>query len=138
MQVRPFENSDLNAVWLLLTDYGWGHRLPTASHLAQLVNASQRALVAVDGTGKLVGFARAITDELSNGYLSMVVVDAACRRQGVGRALVIAITESAPSVTWVLRAGRGGASAFFASLGFVSSAVAMERPRTHGLKEQQS
>ena len=128
----------MDAVWSLLRDNGWGHRFPSASALAHVIAASQRAMVAVDALGKPVGFARAITDEHSNGYLSMVVVDANCRRQGVGRALVVAITESSPAVTWVLRAGREGASVFFASLGFVPSVVAMERPRSTGPKEERS
>ena len=34
------------------------------------------------------------------------------------------------NVTWVLRAGREGAPAFFARLGFVQSTLAMERSRT--------
>jgi hypothetical protein len=47
----------------------------------------------------------------------------------VGRALAEEIMRGDDAVTWVLRAGREGADAFFATLGFVGSTVAMERTR---------
>lgn len=128
MQVRDLESADLNGVFHLLSLNGWAHRVHDVESLQRLVSASQRNCVAVDG-GKVVGFARAITDGLSNGYLSMVVVAETHRRQGVGRALVECVVESDPRVTWVLRAGRDGAREFFASLGFRVSSDAMERLR---------
>ena len=128
MQVRSMAASDINAVDQLLQAHGWAHRIPSVDYLTQLVTASQRVVVAVEGQ-ETTGFARAITDGLSNGYLSMVVVAPHWRRQGVGQALVQHIVASDAGVTWVLRAGRDGAPAFFAKLGFVPSTVAMERPR---------
>jgi GNAT superfamily N-acetyltransferase len=59
----------------------------------------------------------------------MVVVDDQHRRAGVGRALVEHVMGDNSDITWVLRAGREGAQAFFASLGFETSVIAMERPR---------
>ena len=128
MQVRSMAASDINAVYQLLQAHGWAHRIPSVDYLTQLVTASQRVVVAVEGQ-ETIGFARAITDGLANGYLSMVVVAPHWRRQGVGQALVQHIVASDTGVTWVLRAGRAGAPAFFAKLGFVPSTMAMERPR---------
>jgi len=128
MQIRDFESADLDGVHRLLVINGWAHRIPDAEHLQRIVRASQRNAVALLD-GEVVGFARAITDGLSNGYLSMVVVAEAQRRQGVGKALVQRITGSEPGITWILRAGRQGASEFFATLGFVASTDAMERLR---------
>ncbi|WP_326538595.1 GNAT family N-acetyltransferase [Pseudorhodoferax sp.] len=128
MQIRPFEAADTGAAFQLLAANGWGHRIASQEHLGQLAAASQRVLVAVERQC-VVGFARAITDGLSNGYLSMVVVDAAHRGQGIGTALVQHMVGTAPQVTWVLRAGRPGAAAFFRTLGFAASSEAMERPR---------
>jgi len=128
MQIRDFELSDLDGVYRVLVANGWAHRIPSTDYLQQLVRASQRNVVAsVDG--EVIGFARAITDGLSNGYLSMVVVDAARQRQGVGKALVQRLIDGEHGVTWVLRAGRSGASDFFVKLGFVASNEAMERLR---------
>ena len=128
MQIRPFQQADALNVYQLLTANGWQHRIPSMDYLMKLADASQRALVAVE-EGQTVGFARAITDGLSNGYLSMVVVEASCRGQGIGTQLVERIVGDEPQMTWVLRAGREGAREFFSKLGFSASAEAMERVR---------
>lgn len=111
----------------LLEANGWAHRLGDDAWLARLL-ASSRALVALDGA-EVVGFARALTDGLSNGYLSMVVVAPAFRNRGLGSRLVREVVGGHPGVTWVLRASRPGAREFFESLGFRPSADAMELNR---------
>ncbi|WP_447787040.1 GNAT family N-acetyltransferase [Pseudomonas germanica] len=126
--VRDLLPAETQSVRRFLGQHGWSHRTGSAEHFAQLIDNSQRTAVAVQG-GQIIGFARGITDGLSNGYLSMVVVDDQHRRAGIGRALVEHIMGDNPDITWVLRAGREGAEAFFASLGFETSVIAMERPR---------
>lgn len=128
MQVRDISNAELEGAYALLSENGWSSRIGTSAQFSALIANSQRTAVAVVGK-EVVGFARGITDGLSNGYLSMVVVSPERRNQGVGRALVQHVTGSDPNVTWVLRAGRPGAEAFFAKLGFSVSSVAMERVR---------
>ncbi len=128
MQVRDLSHTELEGAYTLLSENGWRTRLGTVAQFSALIANSQRTAVAVVGE-QVVGFARGITDGLSNGYLSMVVVSAAHRNQGIGRALVQHVTGSNPNITWVLRAGRAEAEAFFAKLGFSVSSVAMERTR---------
>ena len=127
MDYRAPTSSDLAALRALLCSNGWEHRLGDDAWLASLVAASQ-ALVAVEGD-EVVGFARAITDALSNGYLSMVVVAPAFRHRGIGARLVRELVGAQPGVTWVLRASRPGARAFFETLGFRPSSDAMELRR---------
>lgn len=129
--VRPLQPVDLDGAFELLTQQGWGHRLRTVDALARLVAASQRVVVAVSGD-EVVGFLRAITDGLSNGHVSMVVVAPGHRRRGIGRRLVGHALGDDPQITWTLNAGRPGASDFFASLGFAPAAHAMERRRVDG------
>ncbi|MCL9801763.1 GNAT family N-acetyltransferase [Pseudomonas sp. rhizo66] len=128
LNVRNLQPAETESVRQFLGQHGWGHRTGSAEHFARLIEHSQRTAVAVQGE-RIIGFARGITDGLSNGYLSMVVVDDQHRREGIGRALVEHIMGDNADITWVLRAGREGAEAFFASLGFETSVIAMERPR---------
>ncbi|UVL33819.1 MULTISPECIES: GNAT family N-acetyltransferase [Pseudomonas] len=128
LNVRNLQPAETQSVRQFLGQHGWGHRTGSAEHFARLIEHSQRTAVAVKGE-RIIGFARGITDGLSNGYLSMVVVDDQHRRAGIGRALVEHIMGDNPDITWVLRAGREGAEAFFVSLGFETSVIAMERPR---------
>jgi ribosomal protein S18 acetylase RimI-like enzyme len=128
MQVRSITAADFDAVHRLLSTNGWAHRVGDIAQLSRLISAPSRAVVAVVDD-EIVGFARAITDGISNGYLSMVVVAQPYRRRGIGQALVKFLIGSETNITWVLRAGREGAAGFFAKLGFSVSTTAMERPR---------
>lgn len=128
MDIRRIQPREIKTVFELLAANGWHARLANIEQFAQLIEASQIAAVAVSA-GQVIGFVRAITDGLSNGYLSMLVVAPEHRHQGVGRALVEHALATNPHGTWVLRAGREGAAGFFSRLGFQQSVLAMERPR---------
>ncbi len=129
MELRRVRPEELQDVYLLLAANGWKDRIGSLEALASLVERSPIAEVAVLDD-QVIGFARGLTDGQSNAYLSMVVVAAAHRGQGVGRLLVEHVMGNDPKLTWVLRAGREGAAAFFAKLGFEHSSIAMERRRT--------
>lgn len=128
MQVRSITTSDFQAVHHLLVTSGWAHRIGDLRDVNRLISASQRAVVAV-ADNEIVGFARAITDGISNGYVSMVVVVEQHRRRRIEQTLGEGLIGSKPDITWVLRAGRTGAAEFFAKLGFSASSTAMERSR---------
>ena len=128
-QVRSATPADARQVHSLLAANGWQHRVKSVEWLAELIARSQRTAVAVAPEAQVLGFLRAITDELSNGYLSMLVVAEAHRRRGIGTALVHTVTAGLPEVTWVLQAGRAGAESFFASLGFAHAPLAMQLAR---------
>jgi len=128
MEFRSITPEDYESVRRFLSEVGWQHRVPNRERFRKMLEHTNRAVVAVDDSC-IVGFARALCDEVSNGYISMVAVAADKRGQGIGRELVRQLMGEDTGITWMLRAGRGS-SVFWERVGFQSSEVAMERVRT--------
>lgn len=127
MEFRPAQPEDYKAVRQFLAVAGWQHRVSDTERFTKMMNETARTIVAWDA-GLVVGFARAVCDEVSNGYISMVAVAADRRGQGIGRQLIERLLGDDQTITWVLRAGHGS-KGFWEKLGFKPSEVAMERVR---------
>jgi ribosomal protein S18 acetylase RimI-like enzyme len=128
VNVRPIRPAEFESARALLAASGWTKKVESAEVFAKSVQASQISLVAEEA-GRIVGFLRAISDGVFNGYISMVAVAPEHRGRGIGTALVQAAIGQSANITWVLRADREGVQRFYESLGFQKSGVAMERRR---------
>jgi len=128
MIFRPITPEDYESVRQFLSEAGWQHRVFDPERFKRMLENTNRTVAAIDGS-RIVGFARALCDEVSNGYISMVAVAADRRGQGIGRELVRQLIKDDAGITWVLRAGRRS-KGFWERIGFQSSEIAMERVRT--------
>lgn len=129
MIFRPAEPEDFEAIRRFLAENGWKRRVANAAQFRIMMENADRTVVAFDGD-RIVGFARALCDNVSNGYIGTVAVAQDFRKKGVGRELVERLIGDDPNITWVLRAGRDGSAEFWKKMGFTVSEVAMERTRT--------
>lgn len=127
LDYRSLSPPEYEQVRLFLCENGWAHRVGDPERFARMMAGSDRTVAAWED-GRVIGFARALCDGVSNGYLSMVAVAEDRRGQGIGRELVRRLMGDDPGITWTLRAGRGS-EGFWRALGFVASEAAMERTR---------
>ena len=127
MKFRAAEPQDYEAVRQFLAENGWEKRVADRERFRKMMENADRTVVAFEGE-RIVGFARALCDDVSNGYIGTVAVAEDFQKKGVGRELVERLIGDDSGITWVLRAGRGSAE-FWKKLGFTVSEVAMEKTR---------
>lgn len=128
MEFRPITSADYEAVRQFLAENGWQNRVADAERFRRMMENANRTVAAFEDE-RIVGFARALCDDVSNGYIGTVVVAEDFRRKGIGRELVERLIGNDKNITWVLRAGRGS-SEFWKKLGFSVSEAAMEKRRS--------
>ena len=123
---RPITREDYDQVRQLLVEMGWQHRVADRDRFERMIEGATRTIVAIENT-RIVGFARALVDGASNGYISTVAVAPDRQRGGIGRAMIQRLMEvdEPGTITWVLRAGRGSVP-FWEKMGFSKSDIAME------------
>jgi predicted N-acetyltransferase YhbS len=128
IKFRSAAPDDYESVRQFLSEAGWQQRVSDSQKFKRMMENTSRTVIAFDDA-RIVGFARALCDEVSNGYVSMVAVAPDRRGKGIGRELVRRLTKDDVEITWVLRAGRGS-SGFWKRIGFRSSELAMEKVRS--------
>jgi GNAT superfamily N-acetyltransferase len=127
MEFRSAGPPDFDEIRQLLAANGWEKRVADPNRFRRMMEKASRTVVAVE-RGRIVGFARALCDDASNGYVGTVLVAEDYRGRGIGREMVNRLIGDDPDITWVLRAGHGS-EPFWRKLGFEVSHAAMERRR---------
>jgi GNAT superfamily N-acetyltransferase len=88
---------DADAVWeFLSTDAYWGKSRTRADFESQLASAWRVVGVYEADSGRLVGFARAISDGVAYAYLSDVFVTSDARGRGLGKELLATMVDRGP------------------------------------------
>jgi ribosomal protein S18 acetylase RimI-like enzyme len=125
--VREDRDVDVHQLAALLAAAGMGRRRDP-EHLSAMLAGSRWVVSAWDGD-QLVGFARAISDGVSNAYVSHVAVAPSHQRHGVGRQLLEVLLADKPTVKWVLHTSVAG-ERLYRGLGFVDATRMLVRDRT--------
>ena len=98
------ERVDLDVVCHFLSTDAYWHRWRARADIERQVRNAWRVVGVYDDDGSQVGFARAISDGVSDAYLADVFVLEAHRGNGLGALLVSAMVEEGPGdrFTWTL------------------------------------
>ena len=75
MEFSSITPADYERVRQFLVEVGWQHRVGSPEQFSRMMENTDRTVVAWDDS-RIVGFARALCDKVSNGYVSML---ASCR-----------------------------------------------------------
>jgi GNAT superfamily N-acetyltransferase len=126
---RDSHDVDLEQLGHLFVTAGWPHRARDPAKLARLIANSMYVVSAWDGE-RLVGFARAISDGVSNAYVSTVAVLPEWRRRGIGRECMRRLVEGdgKEGIRWVLHA-RAEVHRFYRESGFEPADNMLRRER---------
>ena len=121
---------DVDTVWTFMSTQAYWARWRTRADLESQISASWRVVGAYlrDG-GRMVGFARAISDGVALAYLADLFVVDDMRGKGLGKGLVEAMIDNGPGsgFRWMLHTS--DAHGLYARFGFGRpDATYLERP----------
>lgn len=106
---------------------GWYRKATDVPRLDRMLEGTTQMVSAWDGE-RMVGFARAISDQAYNGYISSVAVHPRWQGKGLGERLIDALMEQNDEIKFVLTAVPG-IHGFYEKLGFTADPEAMVRYR---------
>jgi len=122
---------DRDAVWAFLSREAYWGRWRSRADMERQLDSAWRVVGAYEtGSGRMVGFARAVSDGVAYAYLADVFVVADARGHGLGTALVAAMIDHGlgAGFRWCLHTS--DAQALYAKFGFARpDGTYLERPR---------
>ena len=119
LTIRPVTDIDLAELLALYDSVGWSAYTRQPAVLRAAVAGSSYVVIARRGQ-RLVGLARAVSDDATICYLQDVLVAPDEQRTGIGRALVAAVLDRYAAVRQkvLLTDDEPGQRAFYESLGY--------------------
>jgi GNAT superfamily N-acetyltransferase len=111
---------DLEVVWTFLSTEAYWSTWRSREDVEGLVRRAWRVVSAYDADSHLVGFARAVSDELNFAYLADVFVLPEHRGTGLGAALICEMVDNGPGrdFRWLLHTA--DAHGLYAKFGFAA------------------
>ena len=106
---------------------GWYRKANDVPRLDRMLEGTTQMVSAWDGD-RMVGFARALSDQAYNGYISSVAVHPRWQGKGLGERLIDSLMEQNDEIKFVLTAVPG-IHGFYEKLGFTGDPEAMVRYR---------
>ncbi|WP_020573282.1 GNAT family N-acetyltransferase [Actinopolymorpha alba] len=121
---------DVDALWVFLSTEAYWGRWRTRDVLERQFASAWRVVGAYErSTGRMVGFARAISDGVAFAYLADVYVLTDVRGQGVGKELVRTMIECGPGADFRWTLHTADAHGLYQRFGFgAPDATYLERP----------
>ena len=119
VEISLIQDAEPEAIFRLYHLAGWVTPEDGDGWIPAMLRGSWAAAGAF-ADGKLIGFARIISDGVSDGYVQDVVVDPAWRRQGIAGKLVKTLTAHAreSGIGWLGLIGVPGTESLYRSCGF--------------------
>lgn len=121
---------DVDTVWAFMSTQAYWGRWRTRSDVERQISVSWRVIGAYDrATGRMVGFARAVSDGVALAYLADLFVVDDMRGKGLGKGLVTAMIDDGPGAgfRWMLHTS--DAHGLYEQFGFrAPDATYLERP----------
>ena len=116
-ETRELTRTDLVSLY---RSVGWSTYASDPDSLVRALDQSSYVVAARDGTGRLVGLARVLSDDVSICFLQDVLVRPTEQRSGIGRDLVDRVLERYRHVRQkvLITDAEPGQRAFYESLGF--------------------
>ena len=123
---------DRDWVWRMLSTEAYWNRWRTRAQIETQLDGAWRVVgVYDDETGTQLGYARAVSDGVSDAYLADVIVAPEARGRGAGKLLVRAMIDDGPGAQFRWTLFTGDAHGLYAQFGFgAPDSTAMVRPRS--------
>lgn len=120
---------DREWVWRMLSTEAYWHRWRTRGDVEAQLDAAWRVVGVYDkDSGEQIGFARAVSDGVSDAYLADVIVAPAARGHGAGALLVQTMIDDGPGAQFRWTLFTGDAHGLYEKFGFgAPDATAMVR-----------